>query len=96
MGGSTPSKEDKTSMDEVKQATTIKETSHAVFGKISVCSCQFTNGKKGLAYKKDVLIESPGVAQKLLEYSKKKDGELKDHFLAVYGYSIENHSVINR
>lgn len=93
MGGSAPSKEHAATMDEVKEATTVQEINHPVFGKMSVCNCQFKNGQKGLAYKRDVLIESPGVAQKLLAYSKRKDGELKDHFLAVYGYSIENYSV---
>lgn len=93
MGGSSPSKEQLQSMDQVKEANNLQEINHPVFGKLVVCNCQFKNGKKGLAYKKEVIIESIGVAQKLLELSKMRDTSAKDHFLTVYGYSVENFSV---
>lgn len=93
MGGSSPSKEQLQSMDQVKEANFIQEISHPVFGKLAICNCLFKNGKKGLAYKKDVAIESAGIARKLLELSKLADTSAKDHFLTVYGYSSENHAV---
>jgi hypothetical protein len=83
-------------MDQVKEASVMQELSHPVFGKITVCNCQFKNGKKGLAYKKEVIIESIGIAQKLLELSKLRDTSAKDHFLTVHGYSVENLSVLSK
>jgi hypothetical protein len=83
------------SMDQVKQATVVQQIQHPVFGKLAVCNCVFSNGKKGLAYRKEVMIESLAVAQKLLDLSKLRDTAARDHFLTVYGYSVENYSVIS-
>jgi hypothetical protein len=93
MGGSSPSKEQLQSMDQVKEAHAVQEIAHPVFGKLVISNCQFKNGKKGLAYKKEVMIESFSIAQKLLELSKLRDTAAKDHFLTVYGYNVENFSV---
>ena len=96
MGGSLPSQETFTSLDQVKTSAIIQEVVHPVFGKIAISNCVFTNGKKGLAYRKDIMIESNDLGQKLIEYSKNKDLNFKKSFLMVYGYSIEKHKVSKR
>lgn len=93
MGGSASSKEETKAIDKVKQIGVVKELMHPMLGKFIICNCEFNNGQKGLAYKKEMLIESLGIAQKLLEYSKRKDSELKNHFINIFGYTVENYSV---
>jgi hypothetical protein len=93
MGGTAATREVPQTLDQVQSATVAQDIMHPVFGKLAICNCLFTNGKKGLAYKKDVMIESTELANRLLEYSKQKSNFLKDKFMTVYGYKVERNDV---